>query len=82
MVQQTSAQVAASQQGGALSTATVTTSLVSTASSLTVAQQQENLVAGLHNLLKRQHGQLKPYQIHAIRTRELNIRKQLGIASK
>jgi hypothetical protein len=82
MIQQTSAQVASSQQAGTSNTAPVTTSLVSTNSSLTVAQQQENLVTGLQKLLARQHGQLKPYQIHAIRTREIKIRKQLGIASK
>ncbi len=74
--------MAASQPASASGTATATTSLVGTNSSLTVAQQQENLVTGLQKLLKRQHGQLKPYQIHALRTRELNIRKQLGIASK
>jgi hypothetical protein len=82
MVQQTSALVAAAEQPSASSKVTVSASFASTSSSLSVAQQQENLVTGLENMLKRQHGQLKPYQIHAVRQREISIRKQLGKAGQ
>jgi hypothetical protein len=80
MVQQTSALVGTSEQPRAASGGVVAASFAnsSSTSAPTIAEQQEKLVTGLQNLLKRQHGELKPYQIHTARERELAIRKQLG----